>query len=269
MIPFTDTHCHLDFERFDPDRDKVLARAWEVGLIQILNPGIDLETNEKAILLAAAYPGRISAAVGIHPNYGQDWTDDTLQRLKEQARQPGVVAIGEIGLDYYRQYTPHDLQRSILRKQLDLAAEMNLPVIIHNREASPDLMQILEEWVAALRTTGHPLAENPGVLHSYSDNLETAQKGLALNFSFGIGGPVTFTNAKDRKDVVQDLPLERILLETDAPYLTPHPHRGKRNEPSYIPLIAAEIARLKDLPLEKVGEVTTANAARLFQWIKS
>ena len=266
MTTYTDTHCHLDFERFDTDRNEVIARAWEAGLVKILNPGIDLETSEEAIHLAEIHPGRIYAAVGVHPNYGHAWTDDTLSTLRDQAHKPGVVAIGEIGLDYYRDYTPHDVQRTIFRKQLNLAAEVNLPVIIHNREATSDLMLILEEWFTELQNTTHPLAENPGVLHSYSDDLETSRKGIAMNFFLGIGGPVTFKNALDRKTVAQEVPLEHILLETDAPYLTPHPHRGKRNEPAYIPLIAAEIARLKEISPEEVAAITTANASRLFQW---
>ena len=266
MNNYTDTHCHLDFDRFDNDRSEVIRRAWEAGLTKILNLGIDVETSTAAIRLFANYPGRIYAAVGVHPNYGQDWTEDTLSTLREQAHEAGVVAIGEIGLDYFREYTPHAIQQTIFRKQLDLAAEVNLPVIIHNREASTDLMQILEEWTVELQNTGHPLADQPGVLHSYSDDLETARKGLAMNFYLGIGGPVTFKNAQDRKAVVRELPLDRILLETDAPYLTPHPHRGKRNEPAYIPLIAAEIARLQEISLEEVAETTTANADHLFHW---
>lgn len=266
MNAFTDTHCHLDFERFDEDRKEVLTRAWDAGLVKILNPGIDLETSEKAIQLAEQYPDQITAAVGIHPNYGSNWSEETLPTLRKLAAKSGVVAIGEIGLDYYRQYTPHDLQQSMFREQLNLAAEVNLPVIIHNREATSDLMQILEEWVNDLRESNHPLAERPGVLHSYSDNLATAQNGIALNFYLGIGGPVTFKNALDKKEIVREIPLDSILLETDAPYLTPHPHRGKRNEPAYIPLIAAEIARLKETPLEQVAKTTLENANSLFQW---
>jgi TatD DNase family protein len=266
LTAYTDTHCHLDFERFDPDRDEVIRRAWEAGLVKILNPGIDVETSDKAIRLSAEYPGQIFAAVGVHPNYGQDWMEDTLAALREQTRDANVVAIGEIGLDYYREYTPHDIQRTIFREQLNLAAEANLPVIIHNREATTDLMGILTEWTGELRSTRHPLAERPGVLHSYSDDLETAQQGLAMNFYLGIGGPVTFKNALDRKEVVRGIPLERILLETDAPYLTPHPHRGQRNEPAYIPLIAAEIAALQTTSPEEVAQITTENANHLFHW---
>jgi TatD DNase family protein len=266
MIPYTDTHCHLDFHRFNEDRGQVINRAWKNGLVWILNPAIDLDTGQAAIDLAKSYPGKIAAAVGIHPNYGKPWTAELLPALREQASAPEVVAIGEIGLDYYRQHTPFDQQRMMFREQLNLAEELSLPVIIHNRESTGDLMTILTEWHAGLACTGHPLAERPGTLHSYSADLETAQAAMAMNFYLGITGPVTFTNAPDRKAVVRNLPLDHLLLETDAPYLTPHPHRGKRNEPAYIPLIAEEIARLHNVSPKEVAEITTLNAQRLFHW---
>ena len=266
MLPFTDTHCHLDFERYDNDREETLQRAWKAGLVHLINPGIDPPTSKAAIELAQRFPGKISAAVGIHPNYGQDITEEQIHELRALASAAQVVAIGEIGLDYYRPYTAHDQQQKLFRWQLALAAELNLPVIIHNRDASQDLLPILAEWQAGLALGNHPLASRPGVLHSYSDDLETAQKGMAMNFMIGIGGPVTFTNAPDRKAVVRDLPLDRLLLETDAPFLTPHPHRGKRNEPAYIPLIAEEIARLHDTSPKAVAEITYQNAHQLFQW---
>jgi TatD DNase family protein len=266
MIPYTDTHCHLDFSRFDEDRDQVIKRAWKNGLVWILNPGIDLQTNQAAIDLARAYPGKINAAIGIHPNFGRPWTAEIIPTLREQAKAPEVVAIGEIGLDYYRQHTPFDQQRMMFREQLMLAEELSLPVIIHNRDSTKDLMAILTEWHAGLVMSGHPLAERPGTLHSYSADLETAQAAMAMNFYLGITGPVTFNNAPERKMVVRNLPIDHLLLETDAPYLTPHPHRGKRNEPAYIPLIAEEIARLHNISPKKVAEITTANAKQLFNW---
>ncbi|MEA3328065.1 MAG: TatD family hydrolase, partial [Chloroflexota bacterium] len=238
MIPYTDTHCHLDFDRFDMDREKVLKRAWESGLVWILNPGINLITSQKAIDLAKKYPERLNAAVGIHPNYGKDWTADHIPALCELAQNSVVVAIGEIGLDYYRQYTDFDQQRIMFKAQLKLAAQLSLPVIIHNRESTEDLMEIITNWHNGLVKNQHPLAERPGVLHSYCADIKTAQEAIAMNFYIGISGPVTFKNAPDRKSVTASLPLDHILLETDAPFLTPHPHRGKRNEPAYIPLIA-------------------------------
>lgn len=266
MIPYTDTHCHLDFNRFDEDRDQVLKRAWKAGLVRILNPAIDLPAGQAAIDLAKKYPGQISASIGIHPNIGEPWTTDILPSLREQAAQSGVVAIGEIGLDYYRQHTPFDQQRMMFREQLRLAEELNLPVIIHNRDASHDLMAILTEWHAGLVRARHPLKDRPGVLHSFSAGLETGLKAIAMNFFLGITGPVTFSNAPDRKAIVRNLPLDHLLLETDSPYLTPHPHRGKRNEPAYIPLIAEEVARLHNTSPKEVAEITYANAKRLFQW---
>lgn len=265
MTFFTDTHCHLNFSSYDTDRDAVIQRAWDAGLVWILNPGIDLLTNQAAIDLSKRFPGKINAAVGIHPNFGQPWTQEIFDKLAEQARQPGVVAIGEIGLDYYRQHTPPEQQRIMFQAQLTLAAELNLPVIIHNRESTCDLMDILTRWQQGLVNNNHPLANRPGVLHSFSADIETAEAAIKMNFLIGISGPVTFTNAPDRKAITSQLPLNRLLLETDAPYLTPHPHRGKRNEPAYIPLIAEEIARLHNVSPEQVAEATYQNAQMLFK----
>lgn len=264
MIPYTDTHCHLDFDRFEEDRAQVLDRAWKAGLVWILNPGIDLHTNQAAIDLANAHPGKISAAVGIHPNFGKPWRADILPTLREQAQQKGVVAIGEIGLDYYRQHTPFKQQRKMFVDQLTLAEELALPVVLHNRDADHDLLLILKDWVKGLHQSSHPLAKQPGVFHSFSSDLPTAMTALEMNFLIGVSGPITFKNATETKAIICSLPLESLLLETDAPYLTPHPHRGKRNEPAYIPLIAEEIARLHDTTPQLVAEITYANSVRLF-----
>ncbi len=265
MLPFTDTHCHLDFKQFAEDRDRVLQNAWNAGIEWILNPGIDLHTNQAAIDLSANHPGKIYAAAGIHPNYGKDWTTDTHKSLKAQASSPQVVAVGEIGLDYYRQHTPFKQQRKMFKEQLSLASELSIPVIIHNRDATEDLINILTEWHQDLVRNNHPLAKRPGVLHSYSADIKTAQKVIGLNFYIGISGPVTFKNAEDRKTITRQIPLDHLLLETDAPYLTPHPHRGKRNEPANIPLIAEEIARLLNTSVKEVAEATYNNACRLFK----
>ena len=265
MLAFTDTHCHLNLAQYDSDRETVLNHAWQAGLVLILNPGIDLKTSQEAIKLAKAYPDRIYAAVGIHPNYGNSWTPVTLDALREQAQDSVVVAIGEIGLDYYRQYTAFNQQHTIFETQLKLATELALPVIIHNRESTSDLMDILSNWHRGLVRSGNPLSERPGVLHSYSADLSTAQAAIEMNFYIGISGPVTFTNAPDRKSIIKDLPLESLLLETDAPFLTPHPHRGKRNEPAFIPLIADEIARLHNTNPKRIAEITYANACKLFR----
>jgi len=264
VIPYTDTHCHLDFERFEKDRGQVLKRAWKAGVVWILNPGIDLPTNQAAIQLANTYSGKINAAVGIHPNYGKPWNANILSTLRNQAHQNGVVAIGEIGLDYYRQHTPFNQQRKMFADQLSLAEELALPVVLHNRDASDDLILMLQDWTSGLQNSSHPLKERPGVFHSFSADIQTALAALEMNFLIGVSGPVTFKNALETKAVIRNLPLESLLLETDAPFLAPHPHRGKRNEPAYIPLIAEEIARLHNVSPKKVAEITFENARRLF-----
>lgn len=264
MIAFTDTHCHLDFDRFDNDRAKALNRAWDAGLVWILNPGIDLFTSQAAINLAKAHPQKISAAVGIHPNYGLPWTADILPALRGQAQQSGVVAIGEIGLDYYRQHTPISQQRIMLEDQLTLAEEFCLPVLLHNRDSTADLLKILKTWHKGLVKNNHRLSTHPGVLHSFSADYDTALAVIEMNFLIGVSGPVTFKNTHELKTIIRNLPLSSLLLETDAPYLAPHPHRGKRNEPSYIPLIAEEIARLHNTSPKEIADITYANACALF-----
>jgi len=262
---FVDTHCHLDFKRFDADRHQVVARARETDLGRLLNPGIDLTSSQSAINLADSFP-EVYAAVGVHPNEAFTWQAETGNRLREMVSHPKVVAIGEIGLDYYRDRVAKDVQRQVFREQLALAAEAGKPVIIHNREATEDVLDILMEWHAALVVSGSPLAGHPGVLHSYSGEVNSALQAMALNFYIGISGPVTFQNARELQRVVTLLPLRNILIETDAPFLTPHPHRGKRNEPANVHLVAEKIADLHGEPLPTVASITTANAAWLFQW---
>ena len=269
----TDTHCHLDFSKFDADRDEVLARAWEAGLTRILIPGITLDYSRAAVKLADSHP-KLFAAVGIHPNDVDQLHVDTLARLRELAKKPKVVAIGETGLDYYWDSAPHDHQQKVLQEQLALAAELRLPVILHSREkgdaphgaCAEDLIKILEEWVNRLRVEKNPLADRPGVLHSFSGSRETAQRAIQLGFYMGVTGPVTFKNAVKRQEIIAALPLERLLIETDAPYLAPHSHRGQRNEPAFVHEIADKIAQLNSRSLEEVAAITSANAARLFSW---
>ena len=182
------------------------------------------------------------------------------------AQNPKVVAIGEIGLDYYREHTPRDIQLEILKIQLELAASLELPVILHNRDAIHDLWPILQDWHSRLLHAGNPLNARPGVLHAYTGDLPTAIAAIDRSFLLGIGGPVTFKNAQDRQEVVRQLPLSSILIETDAPYLAPHPHRGQRNEPGFVSLIADQIALLKQIPTSEVVITTAGNANRLFEW---
>lgn len=265
MSTFVDTHCHLDFNAFDKDRSQVLERAWESGLERILIPGINLASSQLALRLAEKNE-QVFVAVGVHPNDALSWKDDTLAQLKQLTDHPKVVAIGEIGLDYYRDRAPKELQADIFCEQLSLASQVNLPVVIHNRDASADVMDILSKWQKGLELGNEPLAKRPGVLHSFSDTLEVAERGMAHNFYLGITGPVTFKNAENLRRTVSAIPLNNLLIETDAPFLTPHPFRGKRNEPAYVRFIADRIAQVLELSVKSVATKTTSNAINLFNW---
>ena len=264
MTHFIDTHCHLDFDAFEGDLPDIVKGSFNAGVDLIINPGINFASSALAIKLAESYPGKIYAAIGFHPNYGIEWDENSRTALFTLAKNGHVVAIGEIGLDYYREYTPHPLQRKIFRYQLQMAQELELPVLIHNRDADEDLIPILKDWYLALPTDSK-LKAYPGVLHSFSATLNIARQVMEMNFMIGITGPVTFKNANERKSLVAAIPVERMLLETDAPYLTPHPHRGRRNLPEYIPLIAAEVASLHQRDIEEIGAITTQNAKALFR----
>lgn len=268
----SDTHCHLDITAFKEDRDEVVLRSRQEGVSFILNPGIDLESSRFSIQLAEAYP-EVYAAVGVHPNEANSWTDGVFDCLNELVIHPKVVAIGEIGLDYYWDSTPRSLQMEILQKQLELALNNELPVIIHCRDRDPqkpealiDLLAVLDEWRQKFEANSSQLIGRMGVLHSYSGNSSEACRAIELGFFIGITGPVTFKKAAMLHNVVKDVPLEKILIETDSPYLTPHPYRGQRNEPARVRLIADRVAELKNLSSEKVGEVTFNNSQRLFHW---
>ncbi|MEW6286384.1 MAG: TatD family hydrolase [Chloroflexota bacterium] len=281
----TDTHCHLDFNKFDDDRDAVLQRALEAGVERILIPALELESSKAVIRLANSHP-ILFAAVGFHPTDLDGWNENSIEHLRElihphphpspSGRGDKIAAIGEIGLDYYWVKEPEKQarQRQVLKEQLQLAREVGLPVVIHMREAgdawfgqaSVDLLEILTEWQSGLAAEGHPLAEKPGVLHSFNGNLEIAQKAIEHHFYIGVTGPVTYKNAEEKRQIIRQLPLERLLIETDAPFLTPVPHRGKRNEPAFVAHIADTIAKIHMTTREQVAEITTANANRLFGW---
>jgi TatD DNase family protein len=213
-------------------------------------------------------------AIGVHPTESSDFRPETLDDLRKLSGHPKVKAVGEIGLDYYWDSAPHDVQRHALASQLELATELELPVVIHLREkgdaaggpCAEDAMSILEAWVTSLGPEKDALRQNPGVLHSFSGSLETAQQAIGLNFCIGITGPVTFKNAQRKQDMIAQLSLSNLLIETDAPYLAPHPYRGKRNEPAFVAEIADKIAQLQSRSQEEVATITTSNAARLFSW---
>ncbi len=271
----TDTHCHLDYNKFDPDRDVVIARAKESGLIRILVPGLEQRSSKEAVRLADSN-SMIYAAVGFHPTDLENFAKDALEEVKELARHSKVVAIGEIGIDYYwiKEEEKRAFQREVLKQQLAFAKLVNKPVVIHMREendvwfgqASADLLDILSKWHNELRVQNHPLVEKPGVLHSFNGNLETAQKAIELHFYIGVTGPVTYKNAEEKRNIIKQLPMTKLLIETDAPFLTPVPYRGKRNEPAFVTCIADKIAEIHMTTREEVAQITTANAARLFGW---
>jgi len=265
LLELVDTHCHLDFELFKSDLPRVVDAARRAGICAIINPAINLESSRQIVALAEKLDF-VFAAVGVHPNDALEWNQDTRQQLAELARHPKVVAVGEIGLDYYRDYAPRDMQRRIFEEQLSLAAENDLPVIIHNREATDDVLDILAGYQATLKESTPALAEKPGVMHSFSADTAAAQRAIDIQFRIGITGPVTFKNAHSLRQVVREVPIQNLLIETDAPFLTPHPHRGERNEPAYVAFVAEKIAELKALTMTEIAKTTTQNADRLFGW---
>ena len=263
---FTDTHCHLNYHSFDNDLVEVIVRAATQGVKHIMIPGIDLAACRKAIQIAETYDA-CYAAIGIHPNDTDQWNVDTIETLRDLVTQSNEVrAIGEIGLDYYRDRVAPQQQKEAFASQLQLARELGLPIIVHIRESIAETFDMLFHWQKQLENDNHPQAFTPGILHAFPGTLEEAEIAIEHHFLIGVGGPVTFKNAKNRQEIVAALPLESIVTETDSPFLAPHPHRGQRNEPSHIPLIAAKIADLKQLPVEFVEQQTAQNAERLFHW---
>lgn len=262
----TDTHCHLNLDAFQETLEQTLERAWERGIERVLIPGTNVGTSRSAVALAERYEN-LYAAVGVHPGDASTWQPDTLAALRALAQHPKVAAVGEIGLDYYRDRSPRPLQRQVFQAQLALAGELGLPVVVHNRESMEDMLDDLSTWQDGLEQSGSDLARRPGVLHSYDGTLEDARKAIAKGFYIGISGPVTYKNARDRQSLVSALPLEHLLVETDAPFLTPHPYRGHwPNEPAYVFFVAEKIADLHHLPIETVVQTTGENAAHLFNW---
>lgn len=255
MSTYIDTHVHLNADQYDEDLQEVIDRALAANVEKMIVIGFDRKTIERAMKLIEDYDF-LYAVIGWHPVDAIDCTEEDLQWIEALAKHPKVVGIGETGLDYYWDKSPKEIQEYWFRKQIHLAQKLQLPIIIHNREATADVVRILQEENAA--SVG-------GIMHSFSGSVETANECIKMNFMIGLGGPVTFKNARQPKEVATEIPLQYLLIETDAPYLTPHPYRGKRNEPSYVPLVAEEIARLKELPVEEVARKTTENAKRFFK----
>jgi TatD DNase family protein len=266
-----DTHCHLEMDEFNPDRDMVIRRAQDAGIQAIITIGSDLGSNIKGLELSKKYDF-IYSSIGIHPHDAKDFTDEILRQLRKwidefriknynqkirnpqsAIRNPKIVAIGETGLDYHYDNSPREVQTAVFRKHLELSRETGLPVIIHSREAKKDTLEILKESGA-----------NKGVFHCFSGDIDMAEEGMKMGFFISFAGPVTFKNAQRLREIAKTIPDEFLLIETDAPYLTPEPFRGKRNEPSYIIHTAKLLAELRGITLEDLSRITTVNAKRLF-----
>jgi TatD DNase family protein len=249
-----DTHAHLDDEQFDADREAVIRRAGDAGISTIVNIGYNESSSREAVSLANRYPF-IYAAVGVHPHDAEGCTEKTWESLLKLAQNPKVVAWGEIGLDYFRDLSPREIQRAVFIRQLELADEAGLPVIIHNRDAHGDTLQLIKKHLPAAG----------GVFHSYSGSWEMAKELLRLGFYLSFSGPLTYKNARHTLEVAANVPEDRFVVETDCPYLPPEPYRGKRNEPAYVTRVVAKIAEIKGLTVEKVGQLSETNARKLFR----
>jgi TatD DNase family protein len=265
-MKLVETHAHLDSPRFEGERDEIVRRARASGVAEIVSIGADVDSSWSAVRFADRYDG-VWAAVGVHPHAAESLSPESLAALRDLSRDPRVVAIGEVGLDYYRSHAPRRAQRAALDAQLEVATEARLPVVVHIREgaerseAYDEALAALEGWLPGWRKgDGRP----PGVLHCYSGDLPTAERALALGFYVGVDGPITYPNATVLRSTIGQLPLGRLLLETDCPYLAPQARRGRRNEPSYLIYIAQEVARLFDASVDEVAQTTAANARRVF-----
>lgn len=248
-----ESHAHYDSQQFDDDRDALLNSMQENGVGTIINSAADWDSVTEVVELAEKYPF-VYAAVGMHPDEVGDLNEERFAFMKSQCQKEKVVAVGEIGLDYYWDNESHDTQKKWFIRQLELARELDLPVIIHSRDAAADTLEIMKEHAKGLR----------GVIHCFSYSKELAREYVKMGFYIGIGGVVTFKNGKKLKEIAEEIPLDRILLETDCPYLAPVPFRGKRNSSLYIPYIAQEIANLKGITYEEVVAQTEENGKRLF-----
>lgn len=253
LAPLIDTHAHVDSEDYNADRDEVINRAWEYGLTAIVTVGFEPGDWDKTLKIAADNP-RLYAALGIHPNSAEQTNDESLARLRQLCKDHEVVAIGETGLDYYREFVPHTVQQDSFKAHLTLARELDLPVIIHTRDAHDDVLDILKRDGKGTR----------GVMHAFSGDMAYARECFELGYLISLAGPVSFRKATDRHEVAREVPLEWLLVETDCPYLTPEPYRGRRNEPAYVAYTAKAIADLRGAEIASVAQATTENSKRLF-----
>jgi len=256
-----DTHAHLDMSPFDKDRAEMIARAQDSGVRTIITVGIDLESSQKAIALAEDYPG-VVVAVGIHPHDTTGVSEADITNLAELTKHSKVVAIGETGLDFYRDRSPRETQLQVLKWHLELASKLNLPVIIHCRQAEKDMLPLLRDWASDAK---HSAASSPGVIHCFSGDVETARQYLDMGFFIALGGYVSYPSSRHMDNVIRFIPADRLLVETDCPFLPPQAHRGKRNEPAYLTLTVKTIAEFRQVSPETIALETTHNACNLFR----
>jgi len=254
-----DTHAHLDMDAFNNDRTEVIGRAVDEGVSKIITVGVDLESSKKAIELSENRP-EVLVAVGFHPHEVSNVKKEDIASIAKIARHPGVVAIGEVGLDFYRNYSPREAQLQVMKWQLELAVELSLPVIIHCRQAEREMLKILRDW------TERSKGQSRGVIHCFSGDSNTAQQYLDMNFYIAFGAYIGYPNAVSMRSVIKSIPLDRLLVETDSPYLPPQSHRGKRNEPAYLPRTVGTLAEIRGVSFEEIARETTQNAHRIFHW---
>lgn len=257
---FVDTHCHLNYQSFDQDLDEVVQRAVDAGVNKLIVPGLDIASSRKAVQLAEKYEP-LYAGVGVYPGEIDGFAAEQVEEFYSMAIHPKVVAIGEIGLDFFHRTDNQEKQCYVFQEMLDIAANVNLPVLIHSREALVPLTSIVTQW-----RLQHPSLSQAGIFHAFEGGYDEALQITNLGFLLGAGGPVTYKNAKIKHEVFSKIGLHHIALETDAPFLSPQGHRGMRNEPSFIPLIAGKIADLQHCAIEDVAAVTSRNVRTLFNW---
>ena len=248
-----DSHAHLDNIKFSEDREEVIARAREAGIVGIINAGACMQSSASSIKLAEEHDF-IYAAVGVHPHDAKDLKAGDYEQLAEWTKHPKVVAVGEIGLDYYYDLSPREIQKQVFISQLDIARQTGMPIIIHDRDAHGDILEIIKKEAKGLT----------GVFHCFSGSMEMMREVIKLGFYVAFGGSVTFKNSAKLPAIAAAVPIERLLFETDCPYLTPQPHRGKRNEPAYVNIVTEHVAGLREMTMAELSAVTTANVKRLF-----
>ena len=259
-----DTHAHLDMASFNKDRAEVIARALGSGVSMVITVGINLESSRKAISLAENHP-EVLAAVGFHPHEAGRVREVDITSLAQMARHPKVIAVGEMGLDFYRNNSSREAQLQALKWQLELAVKLDLPVIIHCRYAEKEMLALLRDWTC---TWNHPKTHPKGVIHCFSGDMDIAQQYLDMDFFISVGAYIGYPSSRRIHSVIRDIPQDRLVVETDSPFLPPQNHRGKRNEPAYLPITVGVLAEIRGVSPEIVAEETTRNACHLFRWPK-